>query len=298
MIFKNKDVFSEQIEQIASKTGFAKTHIERDYYLSLILQDISGLSDNLALKGGTALSKVYFNYHRLSEDLDFNLECKRPTVTEQKQHKSYRKEVTANIENTIDDFLSKYGLVKTEVYMRNHHKFYRFSCEYESVITQQPERIKIEINAKAKALLLPTEKHALKHCFENLGLENSLIKVCSEKEIMAEKVAAAINRSKPRDIFDIHIAIQNGFDFYDKEFIRTFQSRLADDRNGIDIKEYEINLGMDNETIKELNEATYELNAFLSTKNQKNLNIEEMFKSINSVMIGVAKISVQEEKGV
>ena len=50
--------------------------VEKDYLLGWMLFCISGtsLSDSLAFKGGSALSKVYFPLDwRLSEDLDFTL---------------------------------------------------------------------------------------------------------------------------------------------------------------------------------------------------------------------------------
>jgi predicted nucleotidyltransferase component of viral defense system len=65
------------------KTRFPKISemmIEKDYYLSLFLTKAQELKnknklkefDNLIFKGGTLLNKLYLNYHRISEDLDFN----------------------------------------------------------------------------------------------------------------------------------------------------------------------------------------------------------------------------------
>ncbi|MDR1942395.1 MAG: nucleotidyl transferase AbiEii/AbiGii toxin family protein [Endomicrobium sp.] len=61
------------MRQIAATTGFKEYLIEKDYYLTLILSKIDELSTNLAFKGGTCLNKIYFDYHRLSEDLDFTM---------------------------------------------------------------------------------------------------------------------------------------------------------------------------------------------------------------------------------
>jgi len=49
--------------------------IEKDYALSYLLAAIvhtNGLGENLVLKGGTALRKIYFSDYRFSEDLDYS----------------------------------------------------------------------------------------------------------------------------------------------------------------------------------------------------------------------------------
>lgn len=49
--------------------------VEKDYTLSYLLAAIAstdGLGENLVLKGGTALRKLYFSEYRFSEDLDYS----------------------------------------------------------------------------------------------------------------------------------------------------------------------------------------------------------------------------------
>jgi predicted nucleotidyltransferase component of viral defense system len=49
--------------------------VEKDYALTYLLVAIfqtDGLGDNLVLKGGTALKKLYFADYRFSEDLDYS----------------------------------------------------------------------------------------------------------------------------------------------------------------------------------------------------------------------------------
>ena len=49
--------------------------VEKDYALSYLLAAIAstdGLGENLVLKGGTALRKLYFSEYRFSEDLDYS----------------------------------------------------------------------------------------------------------------------------------------------------------------------------------------------------------------------------------
>jgi predicted nucleotidyltransferase component of viral defense system len=64
------------ITQIAKRDGVNWGVVEKDYFLTLLLEGVSVndfLKENLVFKGGTALRKIYFKHYRYSEDLDFTL---------------------------------------------------------------------------------------------------------------------------------------------------------------------------------------------------------------------------------
>ena len=66
---------SQMIKTDARSRGVRQDIIEEDYALSYLLAAIAatkGLGENLVLKGGTALKKLYFENYRFSEDLDFS----------------------------------------------------------------------------------------------------------------------------------------------------------------------------------------------------------------------------------
>ena len=73
MIHDNKDEFLNILERTAGQTGFSLWLLEKDYYITILLDGIHSLSDDLIFKGGTCLSKIYYSYYRLSEDLDFSM---------------------------------------------------------------------------------------------------------------------------------------------------------------------------------------------------------------------------------
>jgi len=65
----------QMIKQEARKKTVRYEIVEKDYALSYLLAAIAateGLCENLALKGGTALKKLYFPDYRFSEDLDYS----------------------------------------------------------------------------------------------------------------------------------------------------------------------------------------------------------------------------------
>lgn len=72
-IHKGKDLFRAALETTNSKTDFSGILIEKDYYCTLLLEYLSSKELDLIFKGGTCLSKVYADFYRLSEDLDFSI---------------------------------------------------------------------------------------------------------------------------------------------------------------------------------------------------------------------------------
>ncbi len=62
-----------ELRRLAGRTGIALGILEKDQALTLVLGFLAreSCARDLAFKGGTALSKTYFEGYRLSEDLDF-----------------------------------------------------------------------------------------------------------------------------------------------------------------------------------------------------------------------------------
>lgn len=64
------------LEQTAIKQGLPKQAIEKDLWVTAILQILFSLpcADSLVFKGGTSLSKVWKLISRFSEDIDLAIE--------------------------------------------------------------------------------------------------------------------------------------------------------------------------------------------------------------------------------
>lgn len=65
-------LFREVVSYTATEMKFLPRLVEKDYFCSLLLEYFFPL-DTLVFKGGTCLAKVYTNFYRLSEDLDFTI---------------------------------------------------------------------------------------------------------------------------------------------------------------------------------------------------------------------------------
>ena len=74
-LHEDKDAFGLLLENIHDKTGYRTDVLEKDYYILLILQELSNFqADGLPayFKGGTALYKALKTTNRFSEDIDLS----------------------------------------------------------------------------------------------------------------------------------------------------------------------------------------------------------------------------------
>jgi predicted nucleotidyltransferase component of viral defense system len=298
MLYGNKTLFERTIRLLSEELQFQADFLEKDYYLTLILSKIESLSPNLVFKGGTCLNKIYFDYHRLSEDLDFTLMYRMPTKEEKKAGIFPRKVILRQIEADIPSFVEQLSLKFISLTKRDGSRQHNYVFSYNSVITNKEEHIKLEIRARENNLISKPNIEEVKHKFIDSFTNKSLIgfpkvKVYPLKELLADKLAAAINRSKPRDFYDIDYAIGSNFDFNDKEFINLFQKKLKEDRNDTNIAKYQKNLGLSDSIIKELKEKIpIELSFVLTPSRQKNFNLDNALNRINTIMSNMIKLQV------
>ncbi|WP_410653120.1 nucleotidyl transferase AbiEii/AbiGii toxin family protein, partial [Bacteroides cellulosilyticus] len=71
-LHSDKEAFKEIIALAAEQFSYEQSHVEKDYWVSKILRDISlsEYANKTYFKGGTSLSKAYGLIERFSEDLD------------------------------------------------------------------------------------------------------------------------------------------------------------------------------------------------------------------------------------
>lgn len=211
--------------------------LEKDFYLTIFLSEVK--NETLIFKGGTCLAKVYLNYHRFSEDLDFT--WKKQEIFKNKTMKQIRKVCSGLIDEIgtkIKDISKKYGFdFEFEKDNRNYveigggSKIVTFKIWYNSVLTEMKSFFKIQVN------FLENIKFQIKR--EKL---NNLIKASSFSEnerkyfkdfldfyrmspayniydineIACEKIRSILTRRgmKTRDVLDLYLIKKNfGVDF-------------------------------------------------------------------------------------
>ncbi len=98
LLHKDKKVFQEFVIATANDLGLQNFQVEKDYYVSLFLKELSKNDSklNIVFKGGTSLSKCYSVIDRFSEDIDLSVQFKSSKVTS-----GERKHLKASILNVI-----------------------------------------------------------------------------------------------------------------------------------------------------------------------------------------------------
>jgi predicted nucleotidyltransferase component of viral defense system len=180
-------------EKIQQKTGFNLDLVEKTYHLTRVLnemQKIESLSKNLTLKGGTALNFLYLDIPRLSIDVDLNF----TGSTEREDMKTTRPIITQLIQ-TMGGKLGYDIKEKDSSYIISRH-----NLQY-TTLRNTKDHIKIEINYLDR---IPIDKIRTKK-FPSVFTDIPLFSVptYSLEELTAQKIKACIERTAPRDIFDI-----------------------------------------------------------------------------------------------
>lgn len=73
-LHNQKEQFREAIELVAYQKGIAPDVVEKDYYVTVILRELSKQIPYIVFKGGTSLSKCHKIISRFSEDIDITID--------------------------------------------------------------------------------------------------------------------------------------------------------------------------------------------------------------------------------
>ncbi len=247
----DKDKLAKIIPFIAEKYNFRLETIEKDYYLTLILNSVeSHLSDKIVFKGGTLLNKIHLNHHRLSEDIDFTYFNPEGLDT-----RSRRSRVITPIREKMPKLLELLELKsgKPEGEGFNNSTQYVFNISYPSFISGKDENIKLEISLRQTPIDKPVH-NVITHFYKDPFTGDDLIpknKILSLTliEAVAEKLKAAITRKGVaiRDYYDLWFISEAKFDFKNRHFLSIFKKKLEEEKYRAD---YAHNFGLDQRSIE------------------------------------------------
>lgn len=235
-ILRSPEVFREFVNYTARQAGFRRELVEKDFFCSGLLSHLAEqLPESVVFKGGTALSKVYTNFYRLSEDLDFSLSLP-PGSTRRDRRQLIKpvKEVCAGLARTQSIILELEPLQGA-----NESRQYIGRWGYRSIISGEVERINLEFGLREE-LLFPGEIRPARTLLLNAitgdeAISPFGIRVMALPEVWAEKVRAALTRLEPaiRDFFDLDYAVLgNHLNLEDGQFIDLVRKKLAVPGNG------------------------------------------------------------------
>lgn len=184
----------------ARELGFVRDTYEKVCRLTEILKFLSSddlLGKFLALKGGTAINLTIFNLTRLSVDIDLDFS---ENVT--------RDDMFA-ARSIINDRIKKYMTANgysMSPKSKQYHALDSAVFEYFNSAGMR-DNIKVEINYMLRCHVLKIEQRHFILAWEPTGI--SVLSV-APVEIFASKVVALLNRTAPRDLFDIHNLVISG----------------------------------------------------------------------------------------
>jgi predicted nucleotidyltransferase component of viral defense system len=287
MFNDDRDEFLKILERTAAQTGFTLRLLEKDYYITVVLSSINELSNDLIFKGATALSKIYYSYYRLSEDLDFTLKLPSEGIT-----RTTRSKAMKPIKESLKNFLKRFGMGVEGLDKSGHREStqYIFYLNYDSVVLNKKESIKLEIGLRFNPLMSVAAKrvtHKFLHPFTKEPLfDAGFVNCLALKELVAEKLRAAATRETvaARDFYDLGYLLREEFDFKDKDVLELFRIKLEENNFSSDLKEYRINLGRSDKEIEEMKQRLEdELFPVLTIEEQKKFNIQKTLDRLNKV---------------
>lgn len=253
-LHNDKDLFSEVITEVNTKTGIAQSIIEKDYYVTMILKLLAKSNPDTVFKGGTALSKCFHLIDRFSEDIDITFA----------EHigESRRKKLKYNILKPISDELGMPIENWDSIESDKDYNYYLFA--YHTV--SEDEVPGIQSNVKLETALVsysfPAEEkevssiiyEAIKDTAPDIiadyGLEPFTMKVQSVSRTFIDKIYALCDyyledktKRFSRHLYDIHklyptITIDDDFKELTEQ-VREHRSHLSicpSAKDGVDAK--------------------------------------------------------------
>jgi len=186
---------TQMVRSVSQQTKVLQSIVEKDYALSYLLAAIrstDGLAENLVLKGGTALKKLYFAGYRFSEDLDYSTRV----IGSVDRIDALMESVVRSMSEMLND-RGPFQVEMEPLILREKHpnaqKAYLVRVQFPGQ-RQLFCRLKVEITVD-EPILLPIETHTVLHGFaEEINVQ---IPVYSLVEITVEKLRALL-QSKER----------------------------------------------------------------------------------------------------
>jgi len=159
--------------------------VEKDYVLGWLLYGMKDFEE-LAFKGGTALSKIYFpEIWRLSEDLDFAFTG------------NDFNEITDQTNGKLADVGKESGIKCRSKSTFSNPQYLQLKIGYGAVIGQNW----IKVDATKENVLNIVKKRALVKTYSDYP--DFSINAESIEEIFSEKIRSLLERTKCRDYFDV-----------------------------------------------------------------------------------------------
>ncbi|MCB0020064.1 MAG: nucleotidyl transferase AbiEii/AbiGii toxin family protein [Anaerolineales bacterium] len=200
-----------ELRAIACRDQVPLSVIERDYVLSWLLWGIYQhplLAENLILKGGNCLRQIYFPRTRYSDDLDFTT-FRADMADVFMQHLA---EVCQLVKITAGiDFVTELFWVQEKPTPHEGCTAIDARVYYRGIAGNASVTMKVKFDiSEYEMVALPIQWHPLQHPYSDHDYCDVEVQTYSLEEVLAEKLRCWIQRTRPRDLFDIVSIIRSG----------------------------------------------------------------------------------------
>ena len=167
-LHENKEEFMTAINLASEYFHILPVVVEKDYYVTLILRELSQRQNYVVFKGGTSLSKCYKVIKRFSEDIDITIDSK----LSQGQMKK--------LKESVKEIANKLGFCIPNIdETRSRRSYNRYILEYKSVLSEPDDAIQ-------NAVLMETS-------FAEVSFPTNILKVHSYiGDMMAQEAPDAL----------------------------------------------------------------------------------------------------------
>lgn len=185
-----QDELAQLIELTYQKTGIAPGLIEKDYYVTRLINIISRIKNDyfkLVFAGGTCLAKAHRITKRMSEDVDFKVQKHNLVKLATKKHRTEFSKLRNDIVNALKDTEFKCDARPTEG--RNTHvKIY---IDYPAIFPKDPNnREYILLELTISEIRLPIHNLSINTLIQDMLGKGPVSDSCSLECVSIEETAA------------------------------------------------------------------------------------------------------------
>lgn len=150
-LYKDEETFQQLLILTSEHFQRSEAVIEKDDYVSVILQAISERIPEIIFKGGTSLSKAYQLIDRFSEDIDLSFYQANLSPPSDAQRRQLKRDILGAVAET--------GLTVTNLEeIQSRRKFNRYEVEYANKYVDSHLKSYLPIETYCHFVPYPTEK--------------------------------------------------------------------------------------------------------------------------------------------
>lgn len=190
-----------EVQRRAFEMRIPEQAVERDYVLTWVLSEIARhptLGEQAALKGGTAIQKLYFPRWRLSEDLDYTL--RTPWETEPMVDALNDVCTACGRSSGLEVAIASYEPRRQDDRLRTLTLYLAYVGPLRR--TRRQRELKVDLTADEVIVESPT-RLPLRPTYSDESEPAVDVLTYTLEEILAEKMRTLLQRTEPRDLYDV-----------------------------------------------------------------------------------------------